>query len=116
MEEKNVTTKVINNVNGITFTEFQYKGLSIDKDTWENAPFAICCKNITDINMKCIIETLYGILVSVYGKKDVEKYINKDKEFYRTDKWEEIDNFRWKEEEILFIQWGGIYYEDMDSY
>ena len=28
--------------------------------------------------------------------------------------WDNVDDFRWVEEEELFIEWGGVYYEDLN--
>ena len=60
--------------------------------------------------MCCIVRTLYDTLVQVYGEETIDRYINDVNGF---DEWDDIDNFRWTEEEELFLNWGGIYYEDI---
>lgn len=95
------------------WSEYTYKGISIDSTTWECAPFAIYCGNITDEDYACIVRTLYDTLVQEYGKEDVEKYIERNEDFILNGEWDKIDDFRWTEEEELFLNWGGIYYEDI---
>lgn len=90
--------------------EYTYKGISIDTTTWESAPVAIYCGNISEEDMCCIVRTLYDTLVQVYGEETIDRYINDVNGF---DEWDDIDNFRWTEEEELFLNWGGIYYEDI---
>jgi hypothetical protein len=92
------------------YVEYTYKGISIDTTTWESAPFAIYCGNISEEDMCCIVRTLYDTLVQVYGEETIDRYINDVNGF---DEWDDIDNFRWTEEEELFLNWGGIYYEDI---
>jgi hypothetical protein len=92
------------------FVEYDYKGIKIDTTTWECAPFPIYCGGIDDESMCCIVRTLYDILVEEYGREMVERYINEVNGF---DEWDSIDDFRWSEEEELFLEWGGKYYEDI---
>lgn len=90
--------------------EYVYNGISIDSTTWESAPFPIYCGNINEEDMCCIVRTLYDLLVQEYGEEMTKQYINDVNGF---DEWDNIDNFRWTEEEELFLEWGGIYYEDI---
>ena len=100
---------------------FNYKGIEVDKETWESAPAAMYCNEIDDDNMRQIAIYLYDKMVEVYGEEDVKQYISMidrlanfesydvaDIEYY-----DEMDSFRWREEE-LFIEFGAVYYEDMD--
>jgi hypothetical protein len=43
----------------------------------------------------------------------MDKYIAKDEDFIKSLEWDNVDDFRWTEEENLFIEWGGVYYEDL---
>lgn len=102
---------------------FNYKGIEVDKYTWESAPAAMCCKDIDDDSMCQIAIYLYDTMVEVYGEEDVKRYVFSmidrlsnfesydvaDIEYY-----DEMDSFRWREEEELFIEFGAVYYEDMN--
>lgn len=108
-------------------TTFEYKGIEIDTGTWESVPCPMCCRDITDDDYCSIVKELYEILHDAYGA-DVERYINEQKryrDFIENDgleniqkfewfeKYDEIDDYRWREEENLFLDYGGKYYEDM---
>lgn len=93
--------------------EYEYNGIKVDSSTWECAPFAIYCGNITDEDYACIVRTLYDTLIHEFGKEDIEKYIERNDDFILNGEWDKIDDFRWVEEEELFLNWGGIYYEDI---
>ena len=103
MSKVNITKE-----NGITY--FNYEGIEIDSVTWEGAPCPICCKDITDDDYCDIVITLYNILVDCFGKEQINKYINK---MVHGVDFDDIDDFRWREEEKLFLDYGGRYYEDM---
>lgn len=92
---------------------YTYKNINISRETWESAPIPICCKDIDDESMCCIVRTLYDIIVQEYGQDYMDKYIERNEEFYDNFEWDNVDDFRWAEEEKLFIEWGGIYYEDL---
>lgn len=110
---KSEVTKTI--VNGVE--EYQYKGLRIDKETWESADCPMCCEKITDEGMSNIIVNLHNMLTTYYGDKMTERYIksinNNSSEMLEED-FEEMNNFRWTEEELLFSDFGGEYYEDIE--
>ena len=107
----NKTDKVtIEIVNGAKC--FTYNGLEVDRETWESAPTPICCTNITDEDMCMIAKMLYKILCEVFGCYDVRKYVEWGNEW---DYYDKIDEFRWREEENLFLDFGGQYYEDMET-
>ena len=113
-----VVKEVINGVE--TFT---YKGIEIDKSTWENAPASMFCGKITDDNMRQMVIYLYDAMVSVYGEQDVEKYVkiknmlaNGESCDYNDIQYhDEMDQFRWNEEEIIFNSFGAVYYEDIEE-
>lgn len=88
--------------------EFTYKGLKIDRETWENAPAPIDCSAITDEQMKQMVKDLYYILHRQHGfsESDIQNYA---KAYDNTDLCFKIDLYRWQEEEELFIENGGVY-------
>lgn len=89
---------------------FTYKGIEVDRETWEGAITPICCDKITDEDMCMIAKMLYHILCNEFGGYAVSHYVEWGNEWEEYDK---IDEFRWREEEDLFLVYGGIYYEDM---
>jgi hypothetical protein len=99
--------------NGITF--FDYKGIEVDRVTWESVPCPMYCDKITDEECCEIAKTLYLTLVDVFGIVAVGKYINKMVHGVDFDDFDDIDDFRWREEEKLFLEYGAIYYEDMSD-
>ena len=111
IKDVNITTE-----NNITF--YEYKGITIDKVTWEEAPCPMYCDKIDDNTMCTIVISLYDILKRDFGN-DLKDYIDynngKELPLERTNVLEHLDNIRWKEEEKLFLDWGAIYYEDMSD-
>ena len=105
MEEYKVERSVIN---GVVY--YSYRGISVSRADWESASCAIYCDEISDEDMEKIPQTLYNILVNVFGTSAVQNYIEKGEEYKDFD---EIDEVRWREEESLFLEFGGRYYEDM---
>ena len=103
--------------------EYDYKGLRIDKSTWEGACTPICCDTITEDDMCDIVVELYDTMVCAFGQQMVDEYIyclNSESDIYSTnnlseDEFENINDLRWIEEEHLFIDYGGIYYEDIEN-
>jgi hypothetical protein len=99
---------------------FNYKGIEVDKDTWEQAPCPMCCKDIDDNNMCQIAIYLYDKMVEVYGEEDVKQYVSMIDRLANFESYDvadiqyydEMDSFRWREEEELFIEFGAVYYED----
>ena len=97
---------------------YQYNGITIDKVTWEEAPCPMYCGNIDDDTMCKIVVSLYDTLERDFGNdfKDYVDYNNgKELPLERTNVLENLDSSRWVEEEMLFAQNGGIYYEDMSD-
>lgn len=105
MEEHKVERSV---VNGVVY--YSYRGISVSRADWESASCAMYCDEISDEDMEKIPQRLYNILVDAFGTREVQNYIEEGeeyKDFY------EVDDFRSKEEENLFLEYGGRYYEDM---
>ena len=50
-----------------------------------------------------------------FGKHEVNKYVNKINHGVNFSGFDDIDDFRWREEENLFLDFGGQYYEDMET-
>lgn len=101
---------------------FNYKGIEIDRTTWEQAPCPMFCGKITDDNMRQLVIYLYDAMVSVYGAQDVENYVKiknmlangESCDYNDIQYYDKMDEFRWVEEENLFNSFGAVYYEDMD--
>ena len=107
MKERKVERSV---VNGVVY--YSYRGISVSKADWESASCAMYCDEISDEDMEKIPQRLYNILVDAFGTREVQNYIEEGeeyKDFY------EVDDFRSKEEENLFLEYGGRYYEDMSD-
>lgn len=104
---------------------YTYKGIEIDKSTWENAPLPMFCDKITDENMRQMVIYLYDAMVNVYGEKEVEYYVKIKKSLANCetsgyddndmDYYDKMDQFRWVEEENLFNSFGAVYYEDIEE-
>ena len=104
---------------------YNYKGIEIDKTTWESASAPMYCGEITDDEMRQLVVYLYDEMVSVYGKQDVEKYVkikksltnceNCDYDDNDIEYYDRMDQFRWVKEEKLFNYFGAEYYEDIDE-
>ena len=104
---------------------YNYKGIEMDKTTWESAAAPMYCGEITDDEMRQLVVYLYDEMVSVYGKQDVEKYVkikksltnceNCDYDDNDIEYYDRMDQFRWIKEEELFNYFGAEYYEDIDE-
>lgn len=96
---------------------YEYKGINISKSTWEDAPCPMYCGNVAIEGIKNILRLLYRDLVVTYGEDIVKEYINYingvENKVEDIMLYENIDECRWKVEEQLFLDNGGIYYEDM---
>lgn len=97
--------------NGVTF--FNYKGIEIDTNTWECAGCSMYCGNITDDDYCNIVKELYASLVQTFGEEKIANYIKELSKDTHSKEFENIDIVRWEEEEKLFLNYGGKYYEDM---
>lgn len=89
--------------------EFEYKGLRVDRETWESAPFPIDCSRIIDEKMQELVEELFNTLHCCYGysEEDIMEYA-------KYEDHEDIDTARWESEEQLVLDYGGRYYDDVD--
>lgn len=105
MKEYKVEKSVIN---GAVY--YSYRGIFVSRADWESASCAMYCDEISDKDMEEIPQRLYNILVDVFGTCAVQNYIEKGADYERFD---EVDELRWSEEENLFLDYGGRYYEDM---
>lgn len=108
-----VTTSTYNGV-----VCFDYKGLYISRDFWEDAPFPISCKKITDYTMEKLVVDLYDELVDTFGLIRTKRYIEEDYTLGNDGdiiSWDDIDDYRMKYEESLFLNNGGEYYEDLEE-
>ena len=97
-------------VNGVVY--YSYRGISVSRADWESASCAMYCDEISDEDMGEIPQRLYNILVNAFGTSAVQNYIEKGEEYKDFDI---IDEVRWSEEESLFLEFGGRYYEDMSD-
>ena len=95
-------------VNGVVY--YSYRGIFVSRADWASAACAIYCDEISNKDMEEIPQRLYNILVNVFGECAVQNYIEKGMDYKRFD---EIDEIRCREEENLFLDYGGRYYEDM---
>ena len=95
-------------INGVVY--YSYRGISVSRADWESASCAMYCDEISDEDMGKIPQRLYNILVDVFGTSAVQNYIKKGHGYKDFDK---VDEIRWREEESLFLEFGGRYYEDM---
>lgn len=95
-------------INGVVY--YSYRGISVSRADWESASCAMYCDEISDEDMGEIPQRLYNILVNEFGISAVQNYIEKGEEYKDFDI---IDEVRWSEEESLFLEFGGRYYEDM---
>ena len=95
-------------INGVVY--YSYRGISVSRADWESASCAMYCDEISDEDMGEILQRLYNILVNEFGISAVQNYIEKGEEYKDFDI---IDEVRWSEEESLFLEFGGRYYEDM---
>lgn len=95
-------------INGVVY--YSYRGISVSRADWESASCAMYCDEISDEYMGKIPQRLYNILVNAFGTSAVQNYIEKGEEYKDFDI---IDEVRWSEEESLFLEFGGRYYEDM---
>ena len=97
-------------INGAVY--YSYRGISVSRADWESASCAMYCDEISDEDMGEIPQRLYNILVNAFGTSAVQNYIEKGEKYKDFDI---IDEVRWSEEESLFLEFGGRYYEDMSD-
>lgn len=93
---------------------FDYKGLNVEKVTWEFQDIPMNCDNISDYDMCLIAIGVYDTLLNKYGEEPMDYYLeyasgNFLDEYYTFEFLEEMDEFRWDIEEKLFLKFGGVY-------
>ena len=94
--------------------EFEYKGVKINRYDFESAPCPMNCDKISDEKMQEIAKKLHHILYSCYGfsKEEIDNYLNGTMtEESDNELWNDIDDLYYGEEENLFYEYGGEYYE-----
>ena len=95
---------------------FEINGVQIiSRIDYESIPIPMYATEFTDDQMQNLAETIYLTLCNYGGfnKTDVDDYFQTnemDKELF-----EDIDNAFWKEMEIIAVNMGMRYYEDMSD-
>lgn len=88
--------------------------IKIELDAWESMPCPIYTGNITKEDLEKAERELYDIMCHYYrwNKEDVNRLL---KGIGEDDEIEEFKEAVSKEEEILIMNYGGVYYEDMSD-
>lgn len=88
--------------------------IKIELDAWESMPCPIYTGNITKEDLEKAERELYDIMCHYYrwNKEDVNRLL---KGIGETDEIEEFKEAVSKEEEVLIMNYGGVYYEDMSD-
>ena len=86
--------------------------IKIELDAWESAPCPIYTDNITKEDLEKAERELYDVMCHYYrwNKEDVNRLL---KGIGEDDEINEFKDAVSKEEELLIMNYGGIYYEDM---
>lgn len=86
--------------------------IKIELDAWESAPCPIYTGNITKEDLEKAERELYDVMCHYYrwNKEDVNRLL---KGIGETDEINEFKDAVSKEEELLVMNYGGVYYEDM---
>ena len=88
--------------------------IKIELDAWESMPSPIYTGNITKDDLEKAERELYDIMCHYYrwNKEDVNRVL---KGIGETDEIEDFKGAVCKEEEVLIMNYGGVYYEDMSD-
>jgi hypothetical protein len=88
--------------------------IEIEVGMWESAPCPIYTGNITRENLEKAEQELYGIMCHYYrwNKEDVNRLL---KGIGDANEIEDFKDAVCKEEEVLIMNYGGVYYEDMSE-
>ena len=88
--------------------------IKIELDAWESAPCPIYTGNITKDDLEKAERELYDVMCHYYrwNKEDVNRLL---KGIGETDEIEDFKDAVSKEEEVLIMNYGGVYYEDMSD-
>lgn len=86
--------------------------IKIELDAWESAPCPIYTGNITKDDLEKAERELYDVMCHYYrwNKEDVNRLL---KGIGETDEINDFKEAVCKEEEVLIMNYGGVYYEDM---
>lgn len=88
--------------------------IKIELDAWESASCPIYTGNITREDLEKAERELYDVMCHYYrwNKEDVNRLL---KGIGETDEINEFKDAVCKEEEVLIMNYGGVYYEDMSD-
>ena len=88
--------------------------IKIELDAWESAPCPIYTGNITKEDLEKAERELYDIMCHYYrwNKEDVNRLL---KGIGDANEIEDFKDAVCKEEEVLIMNYGGVYYEDMSD-
>ena len=88
--------------------------IKIELDAWESAPCPIYTGNITKEDLEKAERELYDVMCHYYrwNKEDVNRLL---KGVGETDEINDFKDAVSKEEEVLIMNYGGVYYEDMSD-
>ena len=88
--------------------------IKIELDAWESAPCPIYTGNITKDDLEKAERELYDIMCHYYrwDKEDVNRLL---KGIGETDEINDFKDAVSNEEELLIMNYGGVYYEDMSN-
>lgn len=88
--------------------------IEIELDAWESAPCPIYTGNITKEDLEKAERELFDVMCHYYrwNKEDVNRLL---KGIGETDEINDFKDAVCKEEEVLIMNYGGVYYEDMSD-
>ena len=88
--------------------------IKIELDEWESAPCPIYTGNITKEDLEKAERELFDVMCHYYrwNKEDVNRLL---KGVGETDEINDFKDAVSKEEEVLIMNYGGVYYEDMSD-
>lgn len=88
--------------------------IKIELNAWESAPCPIYTGNITKDDLEKAERELYDVMCHYYrwNKEDVNRLL---KGIGETDEINDFKDAVCKEEEVLIMNYGGVYYEDMSD-
>ena len=81
---------------------FDYKGIEVDRETWESAGCPMCCEKITDNDMCEIAKSLYATLCDAFGKHEVGKYVNKIVHGVNFNNFDKIDEYSSAKRDVCY--------------
>ena len=85
--------------------------IRIELDAWESAPCPICTENVDLDNAE---KALYNVMRMRHGydDNDIKKFLKGKGSQNEVERFNEV---LCQEEEECILEWGGVYYEDMDE-